>query len=127
VFNLYVRYTEVPAVLPVPPKSKLSLFDDDDEDAVKDDDVERGVKGDASKNAAGGAGGGGASSYIFWVGVFWSARLADRTATGQFQWLQTAGVQKWGNICIELIPVIIVCLALIGVFAIPLVRGGGDA
>jgi len=100
----------VPSAVPAPPVPVRAL---EDEGA---DDVEQGVKGDAAKARESAVPGG----YLLWVALFWIARIADRTANGQFQYLQTAGVLEWGNIAIKLLPVIIVALGVLGVGVIPM-------
>ncbi|XRA95871.1 hypothetical protein NFJ02_01g35660 [Pycnococcus provasolii] len=81
-----------------------------------DDDIEGGMKKESfAKDSSM------SKAFLVWVAVFWAARLADRAALGQFQYLQTVGVKRWGNVAIELLPVVIVILSILGVIIMPYV------
>mmetsp|Transcript_151 Transcript_151/g.454 ORF Transcript_151/g.454 Transcript_151/m.454 type:complete len:711 (-) Transcript_151:73-2205(-) len=58
--------------------------------------------------------------FFKWVMLFWAARFCDRTATGQFQYLQTKGVELYGDEAIVMLPVVIVILSIVGVVSIPM-------
>lgn len=94
--------------------------------ALKQDDfvaAKADVEGGAKKAADGTAGVAvkPPRTFLAWVAVFWASRLADRAALGQFQYLQTAGVKRWGTVALDLLPVLVVILSILGVVCLPFI------